>query len=178
MRAIRCCARFPFLDLGLISVFRFDGIKLDGCGEFRNLSYFAELMNKACGAASTRPLPDLLPTARARSLSLIRCGRWLWGWSVRFSPVTSPLSCPIFTPQCNQPNNQQQDREADPGRGLPLGTATSTLFLDRFVTFSGASTGPLENNNMFDFDSTCQVSSRRRYTHGNLVRYPYLLGAD
>ena len=25
--------------------FGFDGIKLDGCGEFKNLSYFAELMN-------------------------------------------------------------------------------------------------------------------------------------
>ena len=25
--------------------FGFDGIKLDGCGEFRNLTYFAELMN-------------------------------------------------------------------------------------------------------------------------------------
>ena len=26
--------------------FGFDGIKLDGCGEFRNLTVFAELMNK------------------------------------------------------------------------------------------------------------------------------------
>jgi len=26
--------------------FGFDGTKLDGCGEFRNLSYFAELFNK------------------------------------------------------------------------------------------------------------------------------------
>ena len=26
--------------------FGFDGIKLDGCGEFRNLTYFAELMNR------------------------------------------------------------------------------------------------------------------------------------
>ena len=31
--------------------FGFDGIKLDGCGEFKNLSYFAELMN-----ASGRPI--------------------------------------------------------------------------------------------------------------------------
>lgn len=31
--------------------FGFDGIKLDGCGEFMNLSYFADLMN-----ATGRPI--------------------------------------------------------------------------------------------------------------------------
>ena len=61
--------------------FGFDGIKLDGCGEFRNLTVFAELMNK-----TGRPIlvedchwgENEWPSccASSQKLSHERAGRW------------------------------------------------------------------------------------------------------